>query len=75
MSKKIPTYGMYTREGDYAVHGVVVAARTLKLTWPMTYSLLKALALENSDRFGETLDTEVRASVYDAMKFETNFYI
>ena len=64
---------MYTKEGDLAVHTVVETARFAKLDWPTTYALLEELAKDT--RFAEALDTAVREAVYDALRFNDNFYI
>lgn len=70
-----PSYAMYTEEGDIAVGAVVNIARAGKLTWPETYALLVRLAESNYDKYGEALDTAVRECVYDALGFESSFYI
>ena len=58
------SYGMYTSEGNLAVHGIAIAAKTLDLTWDQTESALRALADSDYDKFGEATDTAVRESVY-----------
>ena len=58
------SYGMYTSEGNLAVHGIAIAAKTLKLTWDQTESALRALADSDYDKFGEATDTAVREAVY-----------
>lgn len=66
-------YGMFTDEGNNAVHLLVEAAKALELTWPETYELLEKLS--NAERFKEATDTVVREYVYDACKFDTEFYL
>jgi len=59
------SYGMYTSEGNLAVHGIAITAKTLKLTWDQTESALRALADSDYDKFGEAMDTAVREAVYE----------
>ncbi len=37
-------YGMFTDEGNAAVGGIVVTAKTLGLSWAQTYNALCALS-------------------------------
>ena len=60
-------YGMYSDEGNMAVHGIVTTAKSQKLSWKQTYQSLRDLADSNPDSFGETMDTVVREYVYDAI--------
>jgi hypothetical protein len=60
-------YGMYSDEGNMAVHGIVTTAKSQNLTWAQTYKALRDLADSNPDSFGETMDTMVREMVYDAI--------
>ena len=68
----VKDYGMFSELGNAAVHGVVVAARENKLTWPETYRALSQLSEQKE--FGEATDTEVREMVYSALNFKTPFY-
>ena len=71
-----PSYDMYTKEGDLAVHNVVKTAQIGQLTWSQTLVLLEELA--GDQRFAEATDTAVRECVYDALRFYNkgeNFYI
>jgi len=68
----VKDYGMFSELGNAAVHGVVVAARENKLTWPETYHALGQLSEQKE--FGEATDTEVREMVYSALNFKTPFY-
>jgi hypothetical protein len=68
----VKDYGMFSELGNAAVHGVVVAARENKLTWPETYRVLSQLSEQKE--FGEATDTEVREMVYSALNFKTPFY-
>jgi len=68
-------YSMYTEFGDDAVDAIVRSAKVLKLTWPQVLAELKSLAERFPNDFGEATDTAVRECVYDALGFETNFYV
>jgi hypothetical protein len=68
----VKDYGMFSELGNAAVHGVVIAARERKLTWPETYRALSQLSEQKE--FGEATDTEVREMVYSALNFKTPFY-
>ncbi len=68
------SYGMFSEVGNLAVHGIVVAAITMNLTWPETYKCLNVLARNDYDKFGEAMDTAVRECVYDACGFTSDFY-
>jgi amino acid permease len=68
------SYSMFSEVGNLAVHGVVVTAITMNLTWPQTYKCLRVLANSNPDMFGEAMDTAVRECVYDACGFTSDFY-
>ena len=60
-------YGMYSDEGNMAVHTIVTVAKSQKLSWAETYQALRNLADSNPDSFGEATDTMVREMVYDAI--------
>ena len=61
------SYGMYSDEGNMAVHGIVTTAKSQNLSWEQTFKALRDLADSNPDSFGETMDTMVREMVYDAI--------
>ena len=61
------SYGMFSDEGNMAVHGIVIAAKNQKLNWKQTFQALRELADSNPDMFGEAMDTMVRECVYDAI--------
>lgn len=63
----VNNYGMYSPEGDRAIHGIVLRARQNNYTWAQTYEELVQLADNNYDLYGEALDTVVREYVYDAI--------
>jgi len=66
-------YGMFTPEGNAAVHGIVSAAKYKGFTWLEVYQLL--VNLSTIEQFAEATDTEVRERVYDACDFDCNFYV
>ena len=68
------SYGMFSEVGNLAVHGVVVAAVTMNLTWPETYKCLNMLARNSPSKFGEAMDTDVREAVYNTCGFTSDFY-
>ena len=60
-------YGMYSAEGNEAVHSIVVQALQNDWHWSQTFDELRKLADSNPDSYGETMDTVVREYVYDAI--------
>ena len=64
---KIKNYGMFSPEGNEAVHNIVVKALENDWRWPQTFAELRQLADSNPDSYGETMDTVVREYVYDAI--------
>ena len=70
-----PRYAMYTGFGNDAVDAIVRSAKVLKMDWPQVLQELRSLAERFPEDFGEATDTAVRESVYDALGFDTPFYI
>ncbi len=68
------SYEMFSEVGNLAVHGVVVTAITMNLTWPQTYKCLNVLAKSDPSKFGEAMDTTVRECVYNTCGFTSDFY-
>jgi len=69
-------YGMFSDEGNEAVHQIVQRGLDLNLPWLEVYQDLVKLADSNRDRFGEATDTMVRDIVYEALgRFNENFYV
>ena len=60
-------YGMFSPEGNLAVHGIVLYHKAVKSPWLVVYKNLCDLADANPDMFGEAMDTMVRECVYDAI--------
>lgn len=61
-------YGMYTLQGNAAVHAIVVVAKTIGLSEIQVMAALKALE-KSDDVFGEANDTVVRECVGCALGF------
>lgn len=68
-------YGMFTDSGNEAIDAIVRQANILKLDWPQVYAELRSLADRFPKDFGEATDTAVREYVYEALGFDTDFYI
>ena len=67
-------YGMFSKEGNRLVDGVVNEARVRGWDWPKTYRHLALLSKAHPDTAGEATDTAVREVVYTTLNFETSFY-
>lgn len=73
LTNSSPDYAMFTDLGNMAVHAVVTAARTEKMTWAQTCRALHALS--DQEEFAEATDTMVRECVYDALGYkDESFY-
>ena len=68
------SYGMFSSEGNLAVHGIVIVAKTQQLSWAQTYKCLETLARSDYYKFGEAIDTSVRECVYTELGFTEDFY-
>ena len=66
-------YGMFTDAGNAAVHAIVEQARASNKAWLEVYQELVRLA--DVEVFGEATDTMVREIVYDALGFNSDFYV
>ena len=71
--KTVPYFGMFTDIGNEEVAVIVEHAKSNSLNWPQTYKLLGQLA--KVPGYGEVMDTAVREMVYDALGFNSDFYI
>jgi hypothetical protein len=70
------SYGMFSAEGNMAVHGIVVTVRSNpgKLSWANIQNSLIALS-DSDSRFSEANDTAVREYVYDlCVCYTSDFY-
>ncbi len=68
-----PSFAMFTRAGNLRVATIVRRAEKKRWTWAETYQALTELARD--PRYGEATDTAVRETVYDALKFKSDFYV
>ena len=69
-------YGMFSEEGDQAVHEIVQRGISNDSSWLEVYQDLVKLAESNRDLYGEALDTMVRDCAYEALgKLKENFYV
>lgn len=69
-------FGMFSDEGNRAVHQIVERGLRDDLAWLEVYQDLVRLAESNRDRFGEAKDTVVRDMAYEALgRFNENFYV
>ena len=69
-------YGMFSEEGDQAVHEIVQRGISKDSSWLEVYQDLVKLAESNRDLYGEALDTMVRDCAYEALgKLKENFYV
>ena len=66
-------YGMFTDAGNQAVHAIVERAQANDMAWLEVYQELCRLA--NVAVFAEATDTMVREIVYDALNFNSDFYV
>jgi hypothetical protein len=64
---------MFSEAGNEAIGALIAGAKKLEMTWPEVYEAL--CKLSENPKFGEATDTVVREAVYDALKFDTEFYI
>ena len=60
---KTPYYGMFTDEGNVAVHNIVTTAHLLNISWIEVVGMLDKLS--KVEGFGEANDT----AVYEAVSF------
>ena len=68
----IHNYGMFSVEGNNAVHLIVENALKNNLRWIDVYRELQDLSF--IEGFEEAMDTEVREIVYEVLESTDNFY-
>lgn len=68
----IHNYGMFSVEGNNAVHLIVENALKNNLRWIDVYRELQDLSF--TEGFEEAMDTEVREIVYEMLESTDNFY-
>lgn len=68
-------YSMYTDQGDVVAGKIVELAQAAGLNWTQTLSVMRFVADQKQDEYGELMDTAVREVIYDRCKFTTDFYV
>ena len=68
-------YAMYTDQGDVVAGKIVELAQAAGLNWTQTLSVMRFVADQKQDEYGELMDTAVREVIYDRCKFATDFYV
>jgi hypothetical protein len=68
-------YAMFTDQGDVVADKIVALAQAAGLNWTQTLSIMRFVADQKQDQYGELMDTAVREEVYDRCKFTTDFYV
>lgn len=68
-------YSMYTDQGDVVADRIVELSKAAGLNWTQTLSVMRFIADQKSDQYGELMDTAVREVIYDRCKFTTDFYV
>ena len=68
-------YSMYTDQGDVVADKIVELSKAAGLNWAQTYELMRLIADQKSEEYGELMDTAVREVIYDRCKFATDFYV
>ncbi len=67
---KTPYYGMFTDEGNAAVHEIVLVAYRINITWQVAIQMLEKLSTVKG--FEEASDTMVRDEVWYALSRRLN---
>jgi hypothetical protein len=65
-----PYYGMFTDEGNAAVHEIVAVAYRINITWRVVMQMLEKLSRVKG--FEEATDTAVRDEVWFALSRRLN---
>lgn len=68
-------FAMYTEEGDLVAQNIANLSKSAGLDWTQTLSVMRFVATQNPDLFGELMDTAVREVFYDRYEFTTDFYV
>ena len=71
----LPDYAMYSDQGDVVADKIVALSQAAGLNWTQTLSIMRFIADQNPDQYGELMDTAVREVIYDRCKFTTDFYV
>ena len=69
---KTPYYGMFSDQGNAAVHGIVLMSKVSGASWLSIWQALVNLkeSGKDDDNFGEATDTMVREIVYQVTQGE-----
>ena len=67
---KTPYYGMFSDEGNAAVHEIVAVAYRINISWQVVMQMLEKLS--NVKGFEEATDTAVRDAVWYALSRRLN---
>ena len=67
---KTPYYGMFTDEGNAAVHEIVAVAYRINISWQVVMQMLEKLSRVKG--FEEATDTAVRDAVWYALSRRLN---
>lgn len=73
----VQNFGMFSKEGDRAVEGIIEYHAHRKSPWSLVQQNLRDLADSDYEKFGEAMDTAVREIVYEAIGADDrgeNFY-
>lgn len=65
-----PSYGMFTDEGNVAVHEIVTVAYRINISWKIVMQMLESLSRVKG--FEEASDTAVRDEVWFALSGRLN---
>ena len=67
-------FDMYTDAGDVVAQKIVELSQAANLDWRQTEALMRFIADQKTEQYGELMDTAVREVVYQRCKFNTSFY-
>jgi hypothetical protein len=68
-------YAMFSDRGNEVADKIVALSQAAGLDWTQTLSIMRFVADQNPDQYGELMDTAVREVIYDRCKFTTDFYV
>ena len=68
-------FAMFTDQGDVVAGKIVELAQAAGLDWTQTLSIMRFVADQKQEQYGELMDTAVREVLYDRCKFTTDFYV
>jgi hypothetical protein len=71
----LPDFAMYSDQGDVVAEKIVALTQAAGLNWTQTLSIMRFIADQKHDQYGELMDTAVREVIYDRCKFTTDFYV